>query len=184
MNSRRAKILPGIIMAVVIVWGSYEALNRFYFTSLEIGLATSRAKLDEMRRANDENEKLRENAEQLERALKEAENRYQSLKKLLPVEAELPRVFEWIAKRALERNLKLEHFSQGSGKVEQGAVNEIFLQVEVLGNYDGVERFVEDFSRFERLLCVRGVHMQQEQQQQTPLVTVRANISFSAYVSR
>src|SRR5438552_13760623 len=152
MNSNRKKIVPGIILGIVLLWSSYEASSRFYFTPLEIETAMKRAKLEEMKQTNDENEKIKENAGQLERALKEAENRYESLKQLLPVEAELPKVFDWISKRALERNLKLEHFSQGTGKIDKGAISEIPLQVEVLGNYDGVERFVEDFSRFERLL--------------------------------
>jgi Tfp pilus assembly protein PilO len=180
----REKILPGIILSVLIVWGSFEASSRFYFTQQEASTETRRTKLEEMRRLNDENEKIKENAAQLEQALKAVEDRYGSLKQLVPVEAELPRVFDWVAKRALERNLKLEHFSQGSEKVEQGTISEMRLQVEVLGNYDGVERFVEDFSRFERLLCVRGVRMVQEQQQQSTYSTVRANIGFSAYVSR
>jgi Tfp pilus assembly protein PilO len=184
MENRRPPIFSSVIIIAAILWGANEISRYFYFAPLEEQTSKRREKLEEIKRVNDENEQIRANAGQLELALKDAEHRYDALKSLLPTEAELPRVLDWIANRALERNLKLEHFSQGAQANEKGSINEIPLQVEVLGYYDGVERFLEDFSRFERVLRVRGVHMQQEQQQQTPFATVRANISFSAYVSK
>jgi Tfp pilus assembly protein PilO len=184
MSIQRPRIISSLILMVAIFWGSHEVSQRYYFAPLEEEFSKRSQKFEELRRSNDENEKVKENAEQLEQALKEAEHRYDSLKPLLPPEAELPRVFDWIARRALERNLKLEHFSQGARAGEKETISEIPLQVEVLGNYDGVSRFLEDFARFERVLRVRGVHMFQEQQQLSPIATMRANINFSAYISK
>jgi Tfp pilus assembly protein PilO len=183
MKKKGMQIFSSILLAVVILMGSHEISQRYYFVPLEAEAATRRTKLEALKRDNDESEQIKVNQEQMELAFRDAERQYDSLKTLLPQEAELPRVFDWIATRALERGLKLEHFSQNSKREESGTIIEIPLQVEVLGNYDGIERFIEDFSRFERMLRVRGVRMGQEQQQ-TEVFTVRANINFSAYVGK
>src|SRR5436190_14426039 len=120
MDRQRQRIISSIFIAILILLGSHEAARRFYFAPLEEESAKRREKLVELKRSNDENEQIKENAEQLQIALKDAEHRYDSLKPLLPSEAELPRVLDWIANRALERNLKLEHFSQGAQIIEQG----------------------------------------------------------------
>jgi Tfp pilus assembly protein PilO len=183
-ESPKSGIIFGIIIAIIVIWGSYEISNRSYFDPLEMEMLGQQQKLDELKKSNDENEKIKANAVQLESSLTDVENRYASLKPLVPPEAELPKILDWIASKAYERGLKLEHFSQGTQVKQIGSMSEIPIQVEVLGNYDGVSRFVGDFSRFERVLRVRGLHMLQEQQQESEFATMRANISFSAYVSK
>lgn len=184
MNNRTSEIIAGIITAILIVWGSSEISKQVYFDGKDEEVLARREKLNEIKFKNDENELLRTNAAQLENALAEAEKSYSSLKPLVPPEAELPQILNWVALQARQRNLKLEHFSQGTQVKQQGSMSEIPIQVEVYGYYDGVGRFIEDFSRFERLLRVRSVNMIQDKQQDSVYTTVRANISFSAYVSR
>lgn len=177
------RILLSIITSLIILIGTLELGEVFYFSSERTRLFLERQEVERMSAENDEDEHLQQNSEELEKALEEAAKSYRALKLLLPEEAELPRIFDWIATRAVERGLKLEHFSQGSRQIDRESIREIPIQVEVLGYYDAVERFLEDFSRFERVLMVNGVKMTQQQEQQT-LLTVRANISISAFVGK
>lgn len=177
------RTLLSIVTGLTLLIGTLELSEAFYLSSERTRLLLDRQEIERMRAENDEDEQLQQNSEELEKALEEAAQSYRALKPLLPEEAELPRVFDWIATRAVERGLKLEHFSQGSRLVDRGIIREIPMQVEVLGYYDAVERFLEDFSRFERVLMVNGVKMTQEQQQQ-PLLTVRASINVSAFVGK
>lgn len=177
------RTLLSITTGLILFIATLELCETAYLSSERTRLLLESQEIERMRAENDENEHLQQNAQKLEKALEEAARSYRALKPLLPEEAELPRVFDWIATRAVERGLKLEHFSQGSRQVDRGAIKEIPIQVEVLGYYDAVDRFLEDFSRFERVLIVNGVKMTQQQQQQ-PLLTVRANISFSAFVGK
>src|SRR5262245_12968627 len=144
-----AKAISGVMIIITILWCSYAASEKFYFAQVEENMQERTERLEALKRSNDENERLKENSEELELNLKLAESEYDSLKRLIPDEAELPRVFDWIAKRALERNLKLEHFSQSSlvnpNAQQQATIVEVSLQVEALGYYDAVERFLEDF---------------------------------------
>ncbi|MBL8150302.1 MAG: type 4a pilus biogenesis protein PilO [Blastocatellia bacterium] len=172
-----------IIAAIVIFWGINTLAQNFYLDDLRQQIVIKQEELDKIKKTNDENEEIKRNAAALEQSLREAENRFEAIKPLLPPEAELPRIFDWITTRTIERNLKLEHFSQGTKVNDLGTVKEVPIQVEVLGYYDGVERLIEDFSRFERVLKVTGVKMVQQPEQQQ-YTTVRANISFSAYVSK
>jgi Tfp pilus assembly protein PilO len=184
MKDNLARIIFTTLIAAAIVLVVNEAANYFYFSTRADLLTKQRDKITEMKSSNDENERIKANADQLEQAFVDAERRYNLLKPLLPPEAELPKVLDWVTERATLRDLKLEHFSQGTRIQQQGAINEIPIQVEVLGYYDGVGRFLGDFARFERVLQVHGVRMVQEQQNPSAYTTVRANISFSAYVSK
>ena len=182
-ENRKANFLTAVIAAIALVLGTYYVSNTYYFSQQNDELLRLAAKVNELKQANDENAQIKKNSEQTEIALVDAEKKYSSLKFLVPSEAELPQILNWLADKARGRNLKLEHFSQGTQTKQTGVIGEIPVQVEVLGYYDGVERFIEDFSRFERLLQVRSVHMMQEPQKDpTPVLVVRANISFSAYV--
>lgn len=181
--NRKANLLTAIIAAITLVLGTYYLTNTYYFSYQNEELLRLTIKANELKQANDENAQIKKNSEQTERALMDAEKKYSALKPLVPSEAELPQILDWLANKARGRNLKLEHFSQGTQTKQAGTISEIPVQVEVLGYYDGVERFIEDFSRFERLLQVHSVHMMQEPQKDpTPVLVVRANISFSAYV--
>ncbi|MEW6734155.1 MAG: type 4a pilus biogenesis protein PilO [Acidobacteriota bacterium] len=181
--NKALRVISSILLALTLLWGCQEAADYYYFQSQYAEIAKVRERLAQLQYLNDENERIKANSEQLERAFAEAEERYRALRPLLPPEAELPKVLDWMANQATQRNLKLEHFSQGTQIKQQGAMSEIPIQVEVLGYYDGVMRFIDDFSRFERILRVRGVRMVQ-QEGQSDYTTVRANISFSAYVSK
>lgn len=199
-QKQSSNILLAIIVAIGFIWVVYQISDVYYFTPQSEEMIKQREKIKTLKHSNDENEQIKANAQQLAKSLVDVEQQYRALKSLIPAEAELPKILDWLAGKAYERNLKLEHFSQGSKITQQGSMNEIPIQVEVLGYYDNVNRFLDDFSRFERVLRIHGVHMTQEKIAPKPSETtsekapekilesqplnVRAVISFSAYVSK
>jgi Tfp pilus assembly protein PilO len=179
-----------VLLGLLLISVTYYLSDSYYFSHQSEMLDRQQERLTKLQRQNIENEKLKANANQLETALIESEHRYQALQSLIPSAAELPQILDWVAARAYERNLKLEHFSQNVAPPTSADLTPVPIQIEVWGYYDGVVRFIGDFSRFERVLRVDGVQMLKEQPinrtelpENQPL-TVRATIHFSAYVSK
>ena len=178
-------IIFGLILASILGYGLLELSNFYYFNEKAKEVLNLRESVQKLKESNDEDELIKTNANQLEIKLLEAEQSYSSLKPLIPNESELPKIMDWIESRAKERNLKLEHFSRGQYTSQVTKLTEIPIQVEVLGYFDAVSRFLQDFSRCERILKVRGVHMTREPLMKDPQYqTMRATISVSAYVSK
>lgn len=183
MSSKDTKIVKtivGILMAIGLFYASFAISNYFYFDEQQTDINTKNKLLEFLIAQNNQNEKLKANMEQLEQALLKAEDEAKSLKKLLPSEAEVPAVLNWVANRAYERGLKLEHFNQLDKKASNN-LTEVSLNVEVSGNYDSAGRFLEDFARYERVLNVKTILMTQKLDQSQP--TTLASINFVAFVS-
>lgn len=201
-------VIAGIIAALIIVYGSYEISNIYYFQPEAEARVRQKIKLDDLRNNNNESERIKANANELEQALTKAEQQYSSLTPLVPTQGELPQIQDGLAKKALERDLKFDFFTRAGEPKAMGSMLEIPLKVDVVGYYDSIGRYIEEFSRFERLLRVNSVTMRlekapipatssssgstldpQAQQMiaavQGSMVTmVRGTISFSAYVSK
>lgn len=204
IENKGSGIIAGIIVALSIICVSYYLSDEYYFQPEAEELLKKHAKLDELKANNDENEKIKANANQLELSLASAEQQFSSLKSLVPTEeAELATIAKEIANKAHDRALNFVFFSQGTKSTQIGSMNEVPLQVEVVGYYDNVSRYVEDFARFERLLKVTSLTMKLEPKANTPtpqptqqpttstaqpteqisqVATIRATINFSAYV--
>ncbi len=204
-ENNKSGVIAGIIVALSIIYLSYFLSDTYYFQPESEELLKKHAKLDELKASNDESEKIKANANQLELSLAAAEQQFSSLKSLIPTEAELATIQQAMANKAHDRALKFEFFSQGAKSNKIGSINEVPLQVDVVGYYDNVGRYIEDFARFERLLRVTSVTMKLEPKTNTPppqptpstttpnqavqpteqnsqVATVRATINFFAYV--
>lgn len=183
-NNKSTGVIAGIILALFIIWGSYEISNMYYFLPAQEELVKQQVKLDELKNSNDENEKIKANADQLEKSLTEAEEQFKSLKSLVPSEAELPNIQIKLSEQAKARALDFKFFSQSSKTSKIGSLNEVPFQVEILGDYDGIGRYIEDFARFERLLKVNSVVMKLETTNGTPTGKMYATIYASAYLTQ
>lgn len=211
-ESKASGIIAGILAASIIVYGSYEISNMYYFQPEAAIQLKQQVKLDELKNSNNESERIKANASQLEQSLASAEKQFSTLTPLVPTQRELPQIQESLAKKAYERALKFDFFTSAGAPIPRGSMLEIPLQIDVVGYYDSIGRYIEEFSRFERLLQVRSVTMKLEKSPlnvlpvQTPanantnpnldpqaaqmlaaaqgsMVTmVRATIKFSAYV--
>jgi len=183
-NNKPSGVIAGIVLALFIIWGSYELSNMYYFLPAQEELVKQQLKLDELKSSNDENEKIKANADQLEKSLTEAEEQFKSLKSLVPTEAELPNIQIKLAEQAKARALDFKFFSQSSKTGKIGSLNEVPVQVEISGDYDGIGRYIEDFARFERLLKVNSVVMKLETTNGTPTGKMYATIYASAYLTQ
>ncbi|MCS6884672.1 MAG: type 4a pilus biogenesis protein PilO [Acidobacteriota bacterium] len=177
------RLIVSICISILVAFSIIELAEAVYLSSERGRLRLKKTEVDKKRAENDANESLQKNSAELEAALRRTKQIYQSLSPLIPQEAELPEILSWLAARAADRGLKLEYFSQSSKSIDLGVVKEIQIQVEVLGYYDAVSRFVEDFSRFKRILRVNSIKLVQEQEQQ-PTLTVRAYINASAFLAK
>lgn len=202
-------IVAGIIAALIIIYGSYEVSNIYYFQPEMEARLKEQLKLDGLRNNNNESERIKANASELEQSLAKAETQFSSLTPLVPTQGELPQIQDGLAKKASERDLKFDFFTRAGEPKPIGSMLEIPLKVDVVGYYDSIGRYVEEFSRFERLLKVNSITMRlekapipstsnstnlstldpQTQQMiaatQGAMVTMfRGTISFSAYVSK
>ncbi|MFY9223844.1 MAG: type 4a pilus biogenesis protein PilO [Blastocatellia bacterium] len=183
-NNKPSGVIAGIVLALFIIWGSYEISNMYYFLPAQEELVKQQLKLDELKSSNDENEKIKANADQLEKSLTEVEEQFKSLKSLVPLEAELPIIGQKLEEKATERALGFKFFSQSSKTSKIGSLNEVPFQVDVSGDYDGIGRYIEDFARFERLLKVNSVVMKLETTNGTPTGKMYASIYASAYLTQ
>lgn len=180
-NLSRLLLVSLIVGAVTVA--SYFISNRYYFDAVEQEQIKQSAQIEQLRASNNELEQIKANSAQLEQSLFEAERKHKRLNSLIPYEAELPVILNWVASQAKLRGLRLEHFAQGTRTNQQGNINEVTVTVEVLGNADGISRFAGDFARFERLLRVNSVRIVQEKEQDSAFGTAHAFIEFSAFVS-
>lgn len=207
-ENKMGGVVAGIMAALIIIYGSYEISNIYYFQPEAETRVKQKIKLDDLKSNNNESERIKANAKELEQALAKAEEQYSSLTPLVPTQGELPQIQDGLAKKASERDLKFDFFTRAGEPKTIGSMLEIPLKVDVVGYYDSIGRYIEEFSRFERLLRVNSVTMKlekapipvtppnpnstldpQAQQMiaaiQGSMVTmVRGTISFSAYVSK
>src|SRR4051812_31964 len=95
-----SSLIVGLIVAAIIIWGSYQISNEYYFNPQEQETLKMREQFDGLKRTNDESELIKANAEQLESSLTDAERKFSALKSLVPTEAELPKILDWIANKA------------------------------------------------------------------------------------
>ncbi len=210
-ESKASGVVAAIIAALIIVYGSYEVSNIYYFQPESEIQLKQQIKLDELKNNNNESERIKANASELEQSLAKAEQQFSSLTPLVPTEGELPEIQDRLAKKAYERALKFDFFTRSGSPKQIGSMTEIPLQVDVVGYYDSIGRYIEEFSRFERLLRVHSVTMRLEKTpvsvlpsstspstnanatldsqvqviaaaQGSVATMVRATISFSAYV--
>ncbi|MEW6732426.1 MAG: type 4a pilus biogenesis protein PilO [Acidobacteriota bacterium] len=175
--------ITSLIFVVAIISVIWYASNQLYFNAQAGEVTQLNARIAQLKIENDENERLKQNLEQLEQNLANAEQTYQKFKVFIPTEAALSDVLDWIADQAKARNLKLEYFRQINRTKRDESLTEVAIQVQVLGYYDAVIRFIGDFNRNERILLVNNVQIEQ-QQQQTAVTTVRATLNFSAYLNK
>jgi Tfp pilus assembly protein PilO len=199
-------IAAGVLAALTIIYGSYELSNMYYFQSESEARLQEQLKLESLRNENNESERIKNNAEQLEKALAKAEEQFSTLTPLVPTQGELPQIQESLARKATERNLKFDFFTRAAEPKPSGSMLEIPLKVDVVGYYDSIGRYIEEFSRFERLLKVTSITMRLEKApiptgsaspnldpqakqmidaiQGSMVTVVRGTINFSAYVSK
>jgi Tfp pilus assembly protein PilO len=182
-NNISSKVAAAILSALM-VWGASYLADEYYFNGRNKEVLEARSKLTALKTSNDENERIKQNYDKLEQSLSDAEHTYNTLKFLIPSEAELPQILQGMETAAYNRNLKFDHFSQGTAAKQTGALTELPLTVEVVGFYDDVRRYLDDFVRYERVLCVNKIHMQQEQLPDAKALTMRATINFSAFLAK
>lgn len=196
-----------LVIAVVIVVSSLVVTDNLLFDSMDVELNTRTTFRDGLRAHNTELLSIKANLTQLAEELKIANERYNTLKPLIPSEAELPTIFTWLGERAVARNIKLELFSRNNeaATISNKPIVEIPVRVEVFGDFYALTRYADDLTRYERVLKIVSVKMVQEKVQlvanvddaqfddkrQNPyrpgreaVATTHATITFIAYLAR
>lgn len=203
MNYRTA--LLRLALAILIIILAQFGLDKFAIDEMHGELATRQEFLSGIKLQNAELERVKSNLSQLEKELEEANLRYSALRPLMPTEADLPQIFKYIGDRAAARNVRLEFFSRKNETVNaKTSIVELPIQAEIFGDFYTLTRYLQDLSRFERILRVVSVRMVQEKNQlvatkpdesaqddaaqnpyrpgREPIATTHATITFVAYL--
>jgi Tfp pilus assembly protein PilO len=177
--------LTAIIFGLAICGVGYYVGNYYYFDAQRAEIAAKTQEFTKLHDQNDADELVSKNLNNLTRQMAEAEEAYQSLEPLVPSQAELPELLSDIEHSAIERNLKLNLFQQSAlpqGQKNSGALTEVPLQIELVGYFDSINRYVQSLNRMRRILLVKEIRVGQEPSQVAGYTTSHALITCSAFV--
>lgn len=153
----------GITLTIgfLIIVFSYFATNWLMFDDRAEADDKLTSKLEKIRIENRSLEGVRENFTKLTLESSKAQEQYKELQSLIPEESELTKILNWLADDAKGRNIRLEHFSQDKGIKKAGDLTEIPISIGVYGDIDQIGRFTDDIARYQRLLKVENVKIQE-----------------------
>ncbi len=150
-----------LTIGLVIIICSYFVTNWLIFDDRAEANAKLTAKVEKLATENRALEVVRENFTKLTLQSSKAQDQYKQLQSLIPEESELTKILNWLAEDAKARNIRLEHFSQDKGVKQAGDLTEIPITIGVYGDIDQIGRFTDDIARYERLLKVQNVKIQE-----------------------
>lgn len=154
---KRDEKIIAIIFSVLILVAGYFIGNYVYFDDETKSLAIEQQKLNELQVSNAMLENLGKNLPELESESDRLDVDYKKLAPLVPEKKDLTPILENIQLAATKRGLRLENFSPGSPKLKTGALSEIPIVAQVLGEDGAIEHYLLDLAHFNRVLQIDSV---------------------------
>ena len=150
-----------LTVGIVIIICSYFGSNWLIFDDRAEAEAKLTAKVEKLQIENKSLEVVKENFTKLTLESSKAQEEYKTLQSLIPEESELTKILNWLADDAKGRNIRLEHFAQDKGVKKAGDLTEISITIGVYGDIDQIGRFTDDIARYQRLLKVENIKIQE-----------------------
>lgn len=178
----RSELIIAIIVCIVIFSGTYFLTNYLYFDDQNALINAKKLELAQLKSSVKSLEQIRDNRLQLDKEINETNEAYKILSPLIPEKKELPQILERIQRNAIDRGLLLNDFSPKTGTSTQGALNEVPIFVEVIGDDQALKLYLSSLNQLERILHINNLKFKRLTDEQNK-DKIKAQINLSAFIS-
>lgn len=179
---KRREIIIVIIFSILTIVTTDYLASYFYFNDKSTELSQKEEKIELIRNTNKTLKQVANNLPELRKQCDQLDLDYKALEPLIPGKKELPAILEKIQRSAIDRKLRLTDFVPSAEKKLSGALSEIPIKAQLLGDEVSLKQYLVSLNRFERILLVRGVEIQRIEQGENE-GNVNAVIDLSAFIS-
>lgn len=181
-RAKRQEFFIALIVCGLIFISSFFAANHFIFDELQAQIDQKQQKLSEIKANNKLLQQVADNRLELDKQTNEINEAYKKLAPLVPEETELPVVLAKIQDLAISRGLRLENFTPKPQVKKDGALSEIPITIELMGDDTQLKIYLLSLESLKRILHLNSLKTTKIEQGQFQ-GNVKAQLELSAYVS-